>query len=101
MVGESNPRDAPRRMEASVVLAHVRQRVAEAFRAQGESLSAPPAETLLIRGGHYCGRRFTAPSGRTAIWFIEEDELKLYDVQGELALAARASRCDEPLRRAA
>jgi hypothetical protein len=56
---------------------------------------------LLIRGGHYCGRRFTSPSGRTAIWFIEEDQLKLYDSQGELALAARASRCEEPLRKAA
>ena len=58
------------------------------------------AESILIRDGFYCGRRFDAGSHR-AIWFLEEDELKIFTHAGQLAavlagdqiteLAARAS----------
>ena len=34
-------------------------------------------ESILIRNGSYCGRRFEAESA-FAIWFLEEDEVKFY-----------------------
>ncbi|MCE9527720.1 MAG: hypothetical protein K8R36_16890 [Planctomycetales bacterium] len=34
-------------------------------------------ESILIRKGSYCGRRFEA-DGAYAIWFLEEDEVKFY-----------------------
>jgi hypothetical protein len=35
-------------------------------------------ETILIRNGLYCGRKFQA-EGYEVVWFIEEDEIKLFD----------------------
>jgi hypothetical protein len=40
-------------------------------------------ETILIRDGNYCGRRFEAAAGH-AVWFVEEDQLKLVDAQGRV-----------------
>lgn len=34
-------------------------------------------ESILIRNGSYCGRRFDADEAY-AIWFLEEDEVKFY-----------------------
>ncbi len=34
-------------------------------------------ESILIREGSYCGRRFEA-DGAYAVWFLEEDEVKFY-----------------------
>jgi hypothetical protein len=34
-------------------------------------------ESILIRNGSYCGRRFEADEAY-AIWFLEEDEVKFY-----------------------
>ena len=41
-------------------------------------------ETILIRGGNYCGRRFEAEGGH-AIWFVEEDQLKFFRADGSVA----------------
>jgi hypothetical protein len=38
-------------------------------------------ETILIRNGFYCGRRF-ATAAAHAIWFCEENQLKFYGAQG-------------------
>jgi hypothetical protein len=40
-------------------------------------------ETILIRNGFYCGRRFAGASGH-AIWFCEENQLKFYGEHGAL-----------------
>jgi hypothetical protein len=40
-------------------------------------------ESLLLREGLYCGRRFEAEHG-DAIWFIEEDELKIIGADGRV-----------------
>lgn len=40
-------------------------------------------EAILIRGGMYCGRRFEC-SGGSAVWFLEEKQVKYYDEQGGL-----------------
>jgi len=46
-------------------------------------------ETLLIRDGCYCGRRFVAGSF-SAVWFIEEGEIKIYGPAGTLLESHRA-----------
>ena len=47
-------------------------------------------ESILIRKGSYCGRRFEA-EGAYAIWFLEEDEVKFYRPhQGPAKLAPLA-----------
>ena len=38
-------------------------------------------ETILIRDGHYCGRRFRAENFQ-ATWFAEENEIKIYGPDG-------------------
>lgn len=38
-------------------------------------------ETILIRNGFYCGRRFAVAAAH-AIWFCEENQLKFYGEQG-------------------
>ena len=40
-------------------------------------------ETILIQNGHYCGRRFRS-SELEAVWFLEEEQLKLYHRDGSL-----------------
>lgn len=45
---------------------------------------APPQETILIRDGMYCGRRFYIDDFM-AVWFIEEGEIKFYDQAGAVA----------------
>ncbi len=39
-------------------------------------------ETILVRGGFYCGRRFSG-DGLRAVWFAEEGQVKLYDAAGQ------------------
>ena len=39
-------------------------------------------ETILVRGGYYCGRRFSG-DGLRAVWFAEEGQVKLYDAAGK------------------
>lgn len=67
---------------------HVRQLVYESFREFGLSTETVPQETILVRGGIYCGRRFDA-AGQHAVWFLEENQVKFYGPQGELRLVSR------------
>ncbi len=76
-----------------VVRHHLRQR----FTSLGADPAAQLHESLLIRGGFYCGRRFQC-DGMQAVWFVEEQQLKLFDRDGCLVQTepaptpARASR---------
>jgi hypothetical protein len=67
----------------------VRQRLRHHFAAQGVGPEAELRESLLIRGGFYCGRRF-ACEGLQAVWFVEEGQLKLYARDGTLLLVEAA-----------
>lgn len=69
-------------MTHSRLLEQVRVAVLKAF---GEVHFADnePCETILVRNGHYCGRRFTVHDG-SAIWFVEENQIKVYDARGAL-----------------
>tara|TARA_R110002111_G_scaffold10391_2_gene33565 strand:- start:35 stop:529 length:495 start_codon:yes stop_codon:yes gene_type:complete len=52
------------------------------------------SESILIRGEFYCGRRFRT-STHHAVWFIEEDQLKIYTVGGDLCSVLVEGEIDE------
>lgn len=56
-------------------------------------------ETILIRGGQYCGRRFEL-AGASAIWFVEENEIKIYRAGGPVTQVLEPGNMHE-LRRVA
>ncbi|TWT98984.1 hypothetical protein [Neorhodopirellula pilleata] len=51
-------------------------------------------ESVFICEGFYRGRRFRSPS-MTAVWFAEEDELKIHTIGGELVVSLDAQAMDE------
>tara|TARA_R110002049_G_scaffold2750_2_gene21556 strand:- start:374141 stop:374608 length:468 start_codon:yes stop_codon:yes gene_type:complete len=74
------------RMTNSQRLAAVRMRLEqwlhEQSGAQDESSPKILGESILIRDGFYCGRQFDAGDYR-AVWFMEEDELKIASSDGK------------------
>ena len=58
---------------------------------QAASEAAIVRETILIRDEFYCGRRFHTANFK-AVWFIEEDELKVYHNDGRLACSFSAQQ---------
>ena len=61
---------------------HTRQYIQKLV-GQMNSDSADLCETVLIRDGLYCGHRFSCDAF-TAVWFFEENELKIYDADHNL-----------------
>ncbi len=49
----------------------------------GDESSSLMLETTLIRDGAYCGRKFSL-SGYSIIWFIDEQQIKLFGQNGSL-----------------
>ena len=64
----------------------IRRQVRQIFQERGALEGAEMCESLLIRGGFFCGRRFEM-DGFCAVWFVEEDELKIYDRDGKVLLS--------------
>lgn len=62
----------------------VRERVRQVFEAHGACGSAPLREAMLIREGWFCGRRFEC-DGLQAVWFVEENQLKVYGREGRVS----------------
>jgi hypothetical protein len=84
----------------------VRRRIGELFRQLGAA-DGCFSETILIRDGYYCGRKFSCDVAQ-AIWFMEENQIKVYNRGGNLwavheALALQDGQdlADENSRRAA
>lgn len=63
----------------------VRHTLQRWYEAEREPSEIQFEESILIRDGFYCGRRFRFDQ-YSAIWFIEENQLKIYDQQGALQL---------------
>jgi hypothetical protein len=61
----------------------VRRLVAGALVSHGDPEETAIEETIMIRQGAYCGRRFRAKSGY-AIWFVEENQIKVFEDGGKL-----------------
>ena len=82
----------------ATVRAFLRNWIAEATSQQeslktssdGEESVADWTESMLIREGFFCGRSFVVESHR-AVWFIEEDELKIRDQSGEVVAVFRGA----------
>ncbi|MGE0757169.1 MAG: hypothetical protein AB7F89_24000 [Pirellulaceae bacterium] len=59
------------------VLERVRDIVKRQFSDHGIEPGSDFAETILIRDGYYCGRSFTS-GGMRAVWFVDEDLIKIF-----------------------
>jgi len=69
-------------------LEFVRQYVEETFSKLGASSPGSFRETILVRDGNYCGRRFVCDE-LEAVWFVEEDELKFHGPRGGVKKVAK------------
>ncbi len=79
-------------------LDQVRNSISQALRDLGAG-NGEPTESILIREGLYCGRRFRC-DGFEAVWFIEENEVKVYDSSGALAVVLSEPGCGNQRRAA-
>lgn len=57
-------------------------------------------ETVMIRDGQYCGHRFSR-GDYSAVWFFEENEVKIYDADRKLIRVETLCEPTVPIRRAA
>lgn len=89
-----------RTMPHAELTEHVRQLVAEAFARANMPQPHDFRESILIKGGNYCGRRFVGDGGH-AIWFVEENQIKIYAENGQLSHVISTLITPSPLRRAA
>jgi hypothetical protein len=65
------------------------------------TLGAEPSESILIRDGAYCGRRFEV-EGSYAVWLIKEDQLTVFGADGSgLRVIQQVSAARLPARIAA
>ncbi len=64
-----------------VQLDQVRNLICSVFAEYSVDTSEVLREGILIRDGFYCGRRFEA-DGMQAIWFVEENQVKIFDREG-------------------
>jgi hypothetical protein len=87
-------------MSNSQRLAHVRNLITEWFREHGHPEVDRIDDSILIRDGFYCGRRFTV-GDCTAVWFIEPDQIKLFDAENQLLASLSSAATQMPQRRAA
>jgi hypothetical protein len=79
----------------------VRRVIDRAMHALGMTADAPPRETILIRDGLFCGRRFEWEDF-SAVWFAEENQVKFYGPDGAvLRVLAVETPTDAPIARAA
>lgn len=67
----------------------IRLAIAEQLIQLGVPATESLHETMLIRNGLFCGRKFQS-EGYEVVWFIEEDELKFFSPRGELLKATSA-----------
>jgi hypothetical protein len=68
-------------MRPTSLVEQVRLLVRQTFQELRVPVTEGLEETILIRNGFYCGRRF-ATAAAHAIWFCEENQLKFYGEQG-------------------
>jgi len=61
----------------------VRRLIADVFLQLRLSDDDATRQSLLIRDGNYCGRRFEADRGH-ALWFFEEDQVKVFGADGRV-----------------
>lgn len=85
--------NSQRLMTVRQCLEHWLQTLRDGDPAAAASDKVPFRESILIREGFYCGRRFDA-EGWSAVWFLEEDQLKISDASGAVVAAFRGDELD-------
>lgn len=80
-------------MTNSQRLANVRDCFVTWITNQTGATEAIESESILIRDEFYCGRRFRSASHH-AIWFTEEDELKIFQIDGGLQCVLTGGQID-------
>ncbi len=79
-------------MSSSSPIDRMRAAVATQLQQLGVQSPIDLHETLLIRNGLFCGRKFQC-EGHLVVWFIEEDEVKFFSPFGELLKSTTAIEC--------
>jgi hypothetical protein len=70
-------------MASSVQAESIRHQVRRMFEQHGAPTDCDMCESLLIRDGFFCGRKFEL-DGMQAVWFVEEHEVKIHDRDGKV-----------------
>ena len=71
-------------MQHAEALEAVRRAVRGTFVELGADSGFEMSEHILVRNDSYCGRRFIAKRLQ-AIWFVEEDQIKIHAQDGSVA----------------
>ena len=83
-------------MNATSPVERIRQAIAWQLESLGVRDTAALHETILIRNGLFCGRKFRCEEYE-AIWFLEEDEIKFFSPCGDLLRATSVIACIDAL----
>jgi len=81
-------------MTNSQRLAAVRRCLDRWFETQHHDEDIDIRDAVLIRNGFYAGRRFELGQYR-AVWFMEEDELKIQDASGTIVAKFKAAEISQ------
>lgn len=79
-------------MNATTPVERIRAAIAHQLNQLGATGTESVGESILIRNGLFCGRRFQC-SGYQVVWFIEEDEIKFFSPCGDLLKSTSAIAC--------
>lgn len=77
---------------ARSMLEKIRAAISAELLSLGVSDLSDLRETILIRDGLFCGRKFRC-SGHSVVWFMEENQIKFFSPTGELLLASSPEQC--------
>ena len=79
-------------MNSETPVERIRLAIAWQLKCLGVQESESMHETMLIRNGLFCGRKFECEEHQV-VWFLEEDEIKFYSPIGELLKTSSAIEC--------
>ncbi len=79
-------------MNATTPVEKIRLVVAQQLSQLGATGTESMGESILIRNGLFCGRKFQS-AGYHVVWFVEEDEIKFFSPCGDLLKSTSAIAC--------
>lgn len=79
-------------MSNAIDAENVRSYVANTLGGYGAKNIEELHESILIRGGLFCGRKYEC-DGYQGIWFIEEDQIKFFAPCGDILMSDSLTAC--------
>ncbi len=79
-------------MSTATPVEKIRMVIADQMQRLGAHDVSAIQESILIRNGLFCGRKFVC-DGYQVVWFFEEDEIKFYSPCGDLLKTDSAVSC--------